>query len=39
MMGKGAIISLSKKQGMNTRSCTEVEMVVAAEIIFPMMWT
>ena len=38
-MGKGAITSLSRKQGMNTRSSTEVEVVATDEIICPMMWT
>ena len=38
-MGDGAIMSLSRKQGMITRSSTKVE-VVAADIIFsPMIWT
>ena len=35
MMGKGAITSLSRKQGMNTRGSTEVEIVAADEIISP----
>ena len=39
LMGKGAITSLSRKQGMNTRSSTEVEVVAADEIVSPMMWT
>ena len=38
-MGDGAITSLSRKQGMNTRSSTEVEVVAADEIISPMIWT
>ena len=38
-MGDGAITSLSRKQGMNTRSSTEVEVVAADEIVSPMMWT
>ena len=36
-MGDGAITSLSRKQGMNTRSSTEV--VATDEIISPMIWT
>ena len=32
-MGDGAITSLSRKQGMNTRSSTEVEVVAADEIV------
>ena len=39
MMGDGAITSLSRKQGMNTRSSTEVEVVPADEIVSPMIWT
>ena len=38
-MGKGAIASISKKQGMNTRSSTEAEVVAADEIVGPMLWT
>ena len=38
-MGKGAITSLSRKEGMNTRSSTAAEIVAADEIISPMMWT
>ena len=38
-MGDGAIASLSRKQGMNTRSSTEVEVVATDEIIFPIIWT
>ena len=33
-MGDGAITSLSQKQGMNTRSSTEAEVVAADEIIW-----
>ena len=33
-MSDGAITSLSRKQGMNTRSSTEVEVVAADEICF-----
>ena len=39
LMGDGAITSLSRKQGMNTRSSTKVEVVAADEIISPMIWT
>ena len=39
MMGDGAITSLSRKQGMNTRSSTEVEVVATDEIVPPMIWT
>ena len=35
-MGDGAITSLSRKQGMNTRSSTKAEVVAADEIISPM---
>ena len=38
-MGDGAITSLSRNQGMNTRSSTEVEVVAADKIISPMIWT
>ena len=38
MMGDGAITSLSLKQGMNTRSSTEVEVVAADKIVSPMVW-
>ena len=38
-MGKGAISSVSKKQGMNTRSSTEAEVVAADEMVGPMLWT
>ena len=39
LMGKGAITSLSQKQGINTRSSTKSEVVAADEIVSPMMWT
>ena len=39
LMGNGAITSLSRKQGMNTRSSTEVEVVATDEIVSPMTWT
>ena len=38
-MGKGATISISRKQGMNTRSSTEAEVVAADEVVGPMLWT
>ena len=38
-MGDGAITSLSRKQGMNTRCSTKVEVVATDEIISPMIWT
>ena len=37
-MGEGAVISISKKQGMNTHSSTESEVVSADEIMSPMVW-
>ena len=39
LIGDGAITSLSRKQGMNTRSSTKVEVVAADEIISAMIWT
>ena len=30
---------ISKKQGMNTRSSTEAELVAADEVVGPMVWT
>ena len=38
-MGKGAIISISRKQGMNTRSSTESEIVAADEVVGSMVWS
>ena len=38
-MSDGATTSLSRKQGMNIRSSTKVEVVDADEIISPMLWT
>ena len=38
MMGDGAITSLSRKQGMNTRSSTEAEVVATDKIVSPMIW-
>ena len=38
-MGDGAITSLSRKQGMNTRGSTEAEVVATDEIVSPMIWT
>ena len=39
MMGTGATASFSRKQGMNTRSSTNVEVVATDKIISPMIWT
>ena len=39
MVGDGAITSLSRKQGMITRSSTEAEVVAADKIISPSIWT
>jgi hypothetical protein len=38
-MGQGAITSISKKQGMNTRSSTEAELVAADDVVGAMIWT
>jgi hypothetical protein len=38
-MGKGTISHVSRKQGMNTRSSTEAEIVAVDEVIGPMLWT
>ena len=38
-MGKGAITNVSRKQGMNTRSSTDAEIVGADEMVGPMLWT
>ena len=38
-MGKGAITSTSRKQGMNSRSSTEAELIAADEIVGNMVWT
>jgi predicted peroxiredoxin len=38
-MGNGAITSISCKQGMNTRSSTEAEVVAADEVVGAMFWT
>lgn len=38
-LGDGAIASISKKQGMNTRSSTEAELVAADEVVGSMIWT
>ena len=38
-MGNGAITSISRKQGMNTNSSTEAEVVAANEVVGPMLWT
>ena len=39
MMGDGAITSLNRKQGMNCRGSTDVEVVAADDNISPMIWT
>ena len=39
LMDDGAISSLSRNQGMNTRCSTKVEVVATDEIISPMIWT
>ena len=39
LMGDGAITSLSRKQGMNTRSSTKVEVVATDKIVSPMIRT
>ena len=39
LMGDEAITSLSRKQGMNTRSPTEAEVVATDKSISPMIWT
>jgi Reverse transcriptase (RNA-dependent DNA polymerase) len=38
-IGKGAVISISRKQGINTRSSTESELVAADDVIGPLLWT
>jgi len=38
-MGKGAITSISRKQGLNTRHSIEAEVVAADEVVGPMIWT
>ena len=38
-MGKGAIMSYSRKQSLNTRSSTEAEIVAADDMVGPMLWT
>ena len=38
-MGKGAIISSSRKQKLNTRSSTEAELVAADDALTSIMWT
>jgi hypothetical protein len=38
-MGKGATTSLCNKQGMNSRSSTEAEIIAADEAVGPMLWT
>ena len=38
-MGKGAIISSSRKQKLNTRSSTEAELVAADDTLSSILWT
>jgi hypothetical protein len=38
-MGRGAIVSISRKQKLNTRSSTEAELVAVDDVIGPMLWT
>jgi hypothetical protein len=38
-MGAGAVTAVSRKQGMNTRSLTEAEVVAADEVSGSMIWT
>jgi hypothetical protein len=38
-MGGGAVTSLSRKQGMNSRSSTEAELIASDEVVGPMLWT
>jgi hypothetical protein len=39
MMGKGAVTSISQKQGLNTQSSTKAEVIAADELVSPMLWT
>ena len=38
-LGSGAVISASKKQKLETRSSTEVELVATYDAACPMLWT
>jgi hypothetical protein len=38
-MGKGAIFSISRKQKMNARSSTEVELIAADDVVSSIVWT
>ena len=38
-LGKGSLTNISRKQGLNTRSSTEAEVVAADEVVGPMLWT
>ena len=38
-MGKGAVTSISHKQGINTHSSTKSELIAADEVVSSMLWT
>jgi hypothetical protein len=38
-MGSGAVTSISRKQGMNSRSSTEAELIASDKVVGPMLWT
>ena len=38
-MGKGCILSVSRKQKLNTRSSTEAELVAADDVLCDLLWT
>jgi hypothetical protein len=38
-VGVGAVISISRKQKMNLQSETEAELIVADEVVGPMLWS
>jgi hypothetical protein len=37
-MGSGAVTSISRKQGINSRSLTEAELIASDEVVGPMLW-
>jgi hypothetical protein len=39
MMGSGAVTSVSRNQGMNSRNSTEAELIASDEVVGPMLWT